>query len=165
MTAFRVVRPGEGTSFQLGGIAARVLVSAADTDGTFAILDAPINPRTLAGPLHTHHNEDALWYVIDGEFGAQVGDEEIHEGPGALVFAPRGIPHTYWNPGSTPARYLEMAWPAGLERYLERLGARIADPGPDLLGEVAKLSERFGVEMHWDSIATLMDKHGVGFDV
>ena len=141
------------------------MISSADTAGAFAIVEAPINPRTLAGPLHTHHNEDALWYVIDGEFGAQVGDEEIHEGPGALVFAPRGIPHTYWNPGSTPARYLEMAWPAGLERYLERIGRMVADPGPELLGEIDKVSDQFGVEMHWDSIAILMEKHGIGFDM
>src|SRR5713226_8313400 len=151
MAAARVIRPDEGTSFKLGGIEARILISSADTAGAFAIVEAPINPRTLAGPLHTHHNEDALWYVIDGEFGAQVGDEEIHEGPGAVVFAPRGIPHTYWNPGSTPARYLEMAWPAGLERYLERIGRMVADPGPELLGEIAKVSDQFGVEMHWDS--------------
>jgi mannose-6-phosphate isomerase-like protein (cupin superfamily) len=165
MAATRVIRPGEGTTFPLGAISARVLVSSADTAGAFAIVEAPIKPKALAGPLHTHHNEDALWYVIDGEFGAQVGDEEIHETAGALVFAPRGVPHTYWNPGSMTARYLEMAWPAGLESYLEQLGRVVGDPGPDLLDEVAKLSEQFGVEMHWDSIAVLMDKHGVGFDV
>jgi mannose-6-phosphate isomerase-like protein (cupin superfamily) len=125
--------------------------------------EAPIAPKALAGPLHTHHNEDALWYVIDGEFGAQVGEQDIHEGPGALIFAPLGIPHTYWNPGSTPARYLEMAWPAGLERYLERLGRMVSSGSNDLLSEVADLSEEFGVEMHWDSIAALMDRHGVGF--
>jgi mannose-6-phosphate isomerase-like protein (cupin superfamily) len=164
MNATRVIRPGEGTTFSLGGIAARVLVSATDTTGAFAIVEAPINARTLAGPLHTHHNEDALWYVIDGEFGAQVGDQEIHESAGTLIFAPRGLPHTYWNPGSTPARYLEMAWPAGLETYLERLGRLVGQPGPDLLTEVADLSHQFGVEMHWDSTATLMEKHGVSFD-
>jgi len=66
MAAARVIRPDEGTSFKLGGFAARILISSADTAGAFAIVEAPINPRTLAGPLHTHHNEDALWYVIDG---------------------------------------------------------------------------------------------------
>jgi mannose-6-phosphate isomerase-like protein (cupin superfamily) len=160
-----VIRPGDGTSFQLGGIAARVLVSAGDTQGAFAIVEAPIAPRALAGPLHTHHNEDALWYVIEGEFGAQVGDQEVHEGPGALIFAPRGIPHTYWNPATTPARYLEMAWPAGLERYLEELGRMVGDPGDDPLAQVASLSDDFGIEMHWDSVASLTEKHGVGFAI
>jgi hypothetical protein len=56
-----------------------------------------------------------------------------------------------------------MAWPAGLERYLERLGRMVGSGSNDLLPEVADLSEEFGVEMHWDSIAALMDRHGVGF--
>lgn len=163
----RVIRAGDRPTFQLGGIAARVLVAGADTAGSFAVVDAPIAPKVLAGPLHTHHNEDALWYVVEGEFGAQVGEEEFHEGPGAVIFAPRGVPHTYWNPGSTPARYLEMAWPAGLERFLEGLGGLIGadNDGDDVLAGVAKLSEQFGVEMHWDSIASLVARHGVGFDL
>ncbi|MHB8670446.1 MAG: cupin domain-containing protein [Acidimicrobiales bacterium] len=159
----RIVRPGDGPTFELGGISARTLVAGADTAGTFAIVEAPIGPKALAGPLHTHHHEDALWYVLDGEFGAQVGDQEIREGPGALIFAPRGIPHTYWNPGTAPARYLEVAWPAGLERFLEGIGRLVGDPGPDILTDVAKLSQDFGVEMHWDSIATLMESHGLSF--
>jgi mannose-6-phosphate isomerase-like protein (cupin superfamily) len=165
MSTTRILRPGDGTTFELGGIAARTLVAGADTAGAFAIVEAPIAPKALAGPLHTHHHEDALWYVLDGEFGAQVGDQEIHEGPGALIFAPRGIPHTYWNPGPTPARYLEMAWPAGLELFLEGIAHLVGNPGPDILSDVATLSEDFGVEMHWDSIATLVDRHGVTFSM
>lgn len=159
-----VVRPGDGTTFRLGGIAARILVDAARTSGTLAIVEAPIAPKTLAGPLHTHHNEDALWYVLDGEFGAQIGERLVHEGPGSVIFAPRGLPHTYWNPGASPARYLEMAWPAGLERYLEQLGRLVGNPDENLLSEVDRLSDEFGIEMHWDSIAPLMERHGVGFD-
>lgn len=62
-----VIRPGDGPSFALGGIAARILVSAGQSGGGLAIVDAPIAPKTLAGPLHTHRNEDALWYVVEGE--------------------------------------------------------------------------------------------------
>jgi mannose-6-phosphate isomerase-like protein (cupin superfamily) len=164
MELARVIRPGEGTSFALGGITARVLVAAADTAGAFAIVEAPIAPKALAGPLHTHHNEDALWYVVDGQFGAQIGEEEVEEGPGALIFAPRGVAHTYWNPGTTPALYLEMAWPAGLERYLEKLGRTVGTGSEDVLSEVARLSDEFGIEMHWDSIDALIQKHGVGFE-
>ena len=165
MDTRHVVRPSDRKSFQLGGIDARVLVAGADTGGSFAIVEAPIAPKALAGPLHTHHKEDALWYVMEGEFGAQIGDMEIHEGAGSLIFAPRDIPHTYWNPGTTPAKYLEMAWPAGLERFLEELGQVVIGGGEEVLSRVASLAAEYGVEMHWDSIAPLMDKHGVGFAI
>ena len=158
-----VVGPDDGTMFQLGGIAARTIVNAVNTNGALAIVEAPIAPKTLAGPLHTHHNEDSLWYVLEGEFAAQVGEREIHGGPGTVVFGPRDVPHTYWNPGAEPARYLEMAWPAGLERFLEQLGVLAANPTDDTLAQVEDIAQRFGLDMHWDSLAALMEKHAVGF--
>ncbi len=36
----------------------------------------------------------------------QVGDQEVQADAGSGVFVARGTPHTYWNPGSGPARYL-----------------------------------------------------------
>ena len=158
-----MTRPEDRRSFSFGGIEVRVLLSGSETGGSFAIVDAPIMPKALAGPLHTHHREDALWYVMEGEFGAQVGDRHINEGPGAVVFAPRGIPHTYWNPGSIPGRYLEMCWPAGLERYLELLAEAVAEGGDTLLSKIAVLSDEYGIEMDWDSVQRLVEQHGVGF--
>jgi mannose-6-phosphate isomerase-like protein (cupin superfamily) len=161
----RAIRPNDGHSVQLGGISARVLLSGDDCGGSLAIVEAPIAPRVLAGPLHTHHNEDALWLVLEGELGAQVGDREFHEGPGSLVLAPKGIPHTYWNPGKTPAKYLEMAWPAGLERFLMRLGHVVEEGADDVLDQVEHLSQAFGITMDWDSIAALTERHGVSLEV
>jgi mannose-6-phosphate isomerase-like protein (cupin superfamily) len=158
-----VTRPEDRESFSLGGIEARVLVAGEDTGRSFAIVEAPIVPKALAGPLHTHHREDALWYVIEGEFGAQVGDRHFAESSGAVIFAPRGIPHTYWNPGSTAARYLEICWPAGLEIYLENVGRAVRAGGEELLSRVAGLSDEYGIEMHWESIEGLAERYGVGF--
>ena len=160
----KVIRPGDRPELQLGNIAARMMLSGTDCGGSLAIIEAPIGPRALAGPMHTHRNEDALWYVVEGEFGAQVGDMVFREGPGAMVLAPRGVPHTYWNPGDAPARYLEMAWPAGLEHFLAGLAHVVEDDGEDILDGVERLSKSFGIEMDWDSLPGLMEAHGVGFD-
>ena len=161
----QVIRPKDRPAFQLGNIAARMVLSGTDCGGALAIIEAPIAARALAGPLHTHYNEDALWYVLEGEFGAQVGEVLFQEGPGSLVLAPRGIPHTYWNPGDSPARYLEMAWPAGLEHFLAGLAHVVEDGGENLFfEEVERLSTAFGIEMDWDSLPSLMERHGVGFD-
>ena len=162
MSTRPVLRLADRETLQLGGIRARILVRGEDTGGAFGIVEAPIAPKTLAGPLHTHHHEDAFWYVVEGEFAAQIGDREVHEGPGALVFAPRAVPHTYWNPGITPGMYLELCWPAGLERYLEELGPIVARGGEGILDSVVDLSGKFGIEMHWDSLDGLIQKHGLG---
>lgn len=66
---------------------------------------APDPPRYIA-PLHVHHADDEAWYVLEGALRFRVGDEEVEASAGGAVLAPRGAPHTYWNPRPEPARYL-----------------------------------------------------------
>ena len=62
-------------------------------------------PRLIA-PLHIHYNDDEAWYVLEGVLRVRRGDEEIEAHAGSGVMVRRGIPHTYWNPGPGPLRYL-----------------------------------------------------------
>ncbi len=41
-----------------------------------------------------------------GRSCVQAGDEEVEVRAGSGVLVPRGTPHTYWNPGPGPTRYL-----------------------------------------------------------
>ena len=80
-------------------------------DGSFVIAEwtepgGPPGERRLVAPLHVHHHEDEVWYVLEGALRFQIGDEEIEARAGGAVFAPRGKPHTFWNPSPEPARYL-----------------------------------------------------------
>jgi mannose-6-phosphate isomerase-like protein (cupin superfamily) len=63
------------------------------------------SPRLIA-PWHVHHADDEAWYVLEGELRVRVGADEVAVKAGGSVFVPRGTPHTYWNPGPEPARYL-----------------------------------------------------------
>jgi mannose-6-phosphate isomerase-like protein (cupin superfamily) len=72
---------------------------------------APAGPPRLIAPLHVHYSDDEAWYVIEGTLAFRLGDQEIKAPAGSAVFAPRGVPHTYWNPHSTPARYLLIMTP------------------------------------------------------
>ena len=62
-------------------------------------------PRLIA-PLHLHHHDDEAWYVLQGVLCVRAGDQVIEARAGASVLVPRGTPHTYWNPGPEPLRYL-----------------------------------------------------------
>jgi mannose-6-phosphate isomerase-like protein (cupin superfamily) len=82
-----------------------------DPDGSFVIAEwtaegAPSGPPQLVAPLHLHRRDDEAWYVLEGRLAFRVGDEELEARAGEAVFAPRGVPHTFWNPSSEPARYL-----------------------------------------------------------
>ena len=70
----------------------------------------PGPPRPIA-PLHMHHREDEAWYVLEGTLKITLGNREVEATTGSAVFGPRGVPHTFWNPGPGPARYLLIMGP------------------------------------------------------
>ena len=80
-------------------------------EGNFAIAEwrdpgGPAGERRLIAPPHVHHHDDEAWYVLEGTLCVRVGDNEVEARAGSAVLVPRGIPHTYWNPGPGPTRYL-----------------------------------------------------------
>ncbi|HEY6369003.1 MAG TPA: cupin domain-containing protein [Candidatus Sulfotelmatobacter sp.] len=65
----------------------------------------PGPPRWIA-PLHLHRNDDEAWYVLEGTLCVRVGKDVVEAHAGSAVFVPRGMAHTYWNPGPGLVRYL-----------------------------------------------------------
>jgi mannose-6-phosphate isomerase-like protein (cupin superfamily) len=150
----------ESRWLSLGPISARIVVSASSTEGAFGLIESPIEAGVLASPLHVHSNEDGWWYVLEGSFAAQIGETTVSAEPGSLVLAPKGIPHTYWNPGPGPARYLELFSPGGLERYFEQIASLLAADPPDIQ-TILELPASYGLELIWDSVGELQERHGV----
>jgi mannose-6-phosphate isomerase-like protein (cupin superfamily) len=77
-------------------------------------------------PLHIHHADDEAWYVLEGMLGFRLGDDEIKAPAGSAVLARRETPHTYWNAGDVPARYLLVLTP-NIARLLEEIHELDAD--------------------------------------
>ena len=50
-------------------------------------------------PMHIHHEDDEVWYVLSGRLAFRLDDEEVEAGAGEAVCARRGVAHTFWNPG------------------------------------------------------------------
>jgi mannose-6-phosphate isomerase-like protein (cupin superfamily) len=99
--------------------------SVGTTSGDFVVQEnlAPTGPGGTAQkgvPLHCHRIEDEAWYVLEGTLHFQYGTREFDAPAGTGVFLPRGTPHTFWNPGPIPARYLLIMGPrtAGLLEVL-----------------------------------------------
>src|SRR5947208_3536502 len=64
-----------------------------------------------SGPatLHVHHADDEAWHVLEGELTFRYADRTETAGPGATVFVPAGVVHTYTT--SHDARYLIILTP------------------------------------------------------
>ena len=157
-----VLGPGDGTSLDFGFSSLRILLRSEDTGGAFGLTEQPLEPGTLAGPLHVHANEIGFFYVLEGMIGVQVGDGVITAAPGSVVGVPRGVRHTFWNPGDVGARVLELFAPGGFERWFEDLARLISGDTPDLDGIVAS-AQKLGTEIDFDTVPELMERHSLHF--
>ena len=107
-----------GERLAFAGAVFLVKASTETTAGGFAIIEE-VDP--LDTPLHVHANEDELFYVIEGEHVFRVGGEEFAAGPGAVVFAPRHVPHAHRRVVPREGRFLTMVAPPGLEGFFREL--------------------------------------------
>lgn len=132
---------GEGERLSFAGAEFVVRASAQTTGGAFGIIEE-IDP--LDTPLHEHEHEDELFYVLEGEHVFTVGDEEFAGGPGTVVFAPRGVPHSHRRVAPRTGRFLTMVSPAGFEGFFRELSEAESAGGAD---EEAyrRASERYGI--------------------
>jgi quercetin dioxygenase-like cupin family protein len=109
------------------------------TGGAYAVIETANEPSTGVR-LHVHEREDETWFVIEGEYVFQVGDQTFHARAGDYVFGPRGVPHRYANWTAWLSRALIMVTPAGFEGFW-RESARLGD---DAAAHEA-LGQRYGV--------------------
>src|SRR5712692_791342 len=103
-------------------LAGRVIGSISDA---FVLCDrrdpgGPTGPPRLIAPPHLHRSDDEAWYVLEGTLRVRVGKEEVEARAGSEVFVPRGTPHTYWNPGPEPVRYL-LVMTANIYRLIQEI--------------------------------------------
>ena len=109
----------------------RYRVAALVDASELVIVDWTGEPGPVA-PLHVHHEDDEAWYVVEGELGVRVGDEDVFVPAGGAVLVPRGTPHTYWNARPEPARYVLV-----MTRRIEALIAALhAGSGPATVADV-----------------------------
>ena len=87
-----------GKHFKMKGITINILdtkISGKDTDGDLAVFEQ--TGLTLKGgpPLHIHPNQDEWFYVIEGEYIFQVGEDKHSLKSGDTIFLPRNVQHAF----------------------------------------------------------------------
>lgn len=112
----RSVARGSGEKIEMRGGWMSFLAVGEETGGRYALIETANDPYT-AVPLHAHEREDETWFVLEGEFAFQVGDQRLIARAGDYVFGPRNVPHSYANRTDHVARTLIMVSPAGFEGF------------------------------------------------
>jgi len=92
------------------------LATGDDTGGRFTLIEAITRKGNTPRP-HIHHREDESFYILEGEITATVGSQIIKASPGTMIFAPRGVVHSF-EIHTQQLRMLILLTPAGLEGYI-----------------------------------------------
>ncbi len=122
------------------GIQTRVLLPAAATGGALVLFEEITAPGA-GPPLHVHAGQAEFFRVMEGDYEFMIDDERFLAGPGDTAFVPTGMPHAFWNCGTTPGRLLFGLTPAAEgEAFFEELSAFVTADGPP---DVAAINEHF----------------------
>jgi quercetin dioxygenase-like cupin family protein len=126
--------------YNLLGHPAYLKVGGNDTLGQVSLFSG-IYQKNQGPPLHLH-DVDETFYVLEGEFIFQMGDNKVRAVAGDTIFIPRNTPHTYLTI-SDRGRMIFMVNPTGpTERLFEKLTSYEEMPSTD---ELAELQDAFGL--------------------
>jgi mannose-6-phosphate isomerase-like protein (cupin superfamily) len=145
-----VLGPEEGPASWYVNNRAVIKASAAQTGGAFGLLEMHVAPGH-GPPLHVHHREDEGLWVLEGRLLVRTGDREVTAGPGAFIYTPRGVPHTFRVEGPTPPRLLVLVVPGGGEGFFVDAGRPADGPGlpppaPPDLARLQAVAARYHME-------------------
>jgi quercetin dioxygenase-like cupin family protein len=121
-----MVARDEGDHFNFLNTLHTAKITGEQTNGALTAVEF-FAPKNFAPPLHRHDAEDELFYIIGGELWLSCGDAEAVHGEGAVVWLPRGLPHTFQVRSET-ARVLVVSAPSGYDQFVATLGEPIDKP-------------------------------------
>ena len=87
-----------GEHYKMKGITTNNLdikISGTDTENDLAVFEQTGFNINGGPPLHVHLHQDEWFFVLEGEYLFQVGDEKYPMKPGDTIFLPRNVPHAF----------------------------------------------------------------------
>ncbi|MGJ5830781.1 cupin domain-containing protein [Streptomyces ossamyceticus] len=116
-----------------------------DTGGGYSVLEVTVGGDL---PLHIHHNDDEVLYMLEGEIEATFDGRVYTVKPGDFMLLPRGIPHAVRPTSDVAPRLLQVSSPGGFEHFAE-----------DLVESFRSLQDAGGPQ----AVSELAGKHGITF--
>lgn len=133
---------GEGRihgHIKLKGVNSNILdvkISGSDTNGDLAIFEQTSISQGRGTPLHIHASQDEIFYVIEGSYKFQVGEDKYDLITGDSIFLPRQVAHA-WTQVSEKGKMTVTMQPAGkLENFFITIAALNHEPSQQ---EIAKM--------------------------
>ncbi|HEX2992575.1 MAG TPA: cupin domain-containing protein [Anaerolineales bacterium] len=136
------IQPGSGTTLKNLGVTHKL--TSNQTGGAFYLCEAVFGPES-GSPLHIHHKEDEVIYVLNGEIEIRLGQNTLHIPVGGIVHLPKKVPHALYNPLKTSLKIMVHTIPGGLEGYFNEVDAALESGVLDAEMHT-RISARYGLE-------------------
>ena len=136
-----------GDHYQMKGVTLNTLdikISSTDTNGALAVFEQTGLTPNGGPPLHIHPYQDEWFYVIEGEYHFQVGQDKYNMKVGDTIFLPRNVQHAFiqlTEKGKMIVSYL----PAGkMESFFKVTDSWKSPPSKE---EIAKVFEEYDMKV------------------
>ena len=152
------VKSGEGRlhgHIKLKGVNANILdlkISGQDSEGGIAIFEQTSISQGMGTPLHLHHFQNEIFYVLEGEYIFKVGDDIFNLSEGESIFLPKKIPHA-WTQVSQKGKMEVTFQPAGkMENFFVTVAALDHEPTKEEMSKIFSDNEMeiVGTVMKYD---------------
>lgn len=109
-----ILDPEQGRAYDMGRIRSVFKADGRETGCKYSISEWWLEPHTKGPGTHSHE-EDDIFYVIEGTMSVLVNDRWIEARKGAFILVPGGTPHDFENRSAVRAGVLNFSIPGGFE--------------------------------------------------
>ena len=121
--------PGAGRSYPMGRISSVFKADNDETGDRYSISEWWLEPNTQGPGAHSH-DEDDVFYVIEGTMSFLLGDKWVDAPRGSFLIAPGGMKHDFENRSHARAGLLNFSVPGGFERDMPGIAQWFVDHPP-----------------------------------
>ncbi len=100
-----------------------------ETQAAYSVSEWWLEPHTQGPGAHSHE-EDDVFYVIEGTMSFLIGDRWIDAPKGSFVLAPGGTTHDFENRSSSRAGVLNFSIPGSFEESMPAISNWFAENPP-----------------------------------
>jgi mannose-6-phosphate isomerase-like protein (cupin superfamily) len=135
-----------------GGATMLVSATGSQTGNSASVVEFTF-PAGVGFPMHIHHREDELLYILEGTLIVVQGNVRSEVQPGSLIYGPRLTPHGFRASDAGPVRFVETFLPSGLEQYFLAVSVPLTDQAaagavaPPSTEVLLKEAGKYGIEI------------------
>lgn len=109
-----ILRPGEGRHYEMGTIQAIFKADNEETGKKYSVSEWWLEPKSKGPGIHSHE-EDDLFYVLEGTMSFFINDKWIDAPKGSFILAPAHVKHDFENRSQVRACVLNFSVPGSFE--------------------------------------------------